>query len=142
MESRGFTVLLVNRRHVKNVSARNSGMLDCQWPKQRMTYSLLSGTFVPQKQVCVLRAVWRQRQMLLRNQLFYPVRLDEILIVSVIDLRRDPENLLHRSANRTDTFNLCCNDIPTFQIDRGFPGVAHTFGGSRGDDVTGFERLY
>jgi transposase len=30
LESRGFTVLLVNARHVKNVSGRKSDVLDCQ----------------------------------------------------------------------------------------------------------------
>ena len=31
LERRGFTVLLVNARHVKNVSGRKSDVLDCQW---------------------------------------------------------------------------------------------------------------
>ena len=34
LESRGFTVLLVNARHVKNVSGRKSDVLDCQWLQQ------------------------------------------------------------------------------------------------------------
>jgi len=33
-----------------------------------MTYGLLSGAFRPADQVCVLRALWRQRGMLLRSQ--------------------------------------------------------------------------
>ncbi len=33
-----------------------------------MTYGLLSGAFRPVEQVCVLRALWRQRGMLLRSQ--------------------------------------------------------------------------
>jgi transposase len=61
-------VLLVNARHVKNVSGRKSDVLDCQWLQQLMTYGLLSGAFRPVEQVCVLRALWRQRQMLLKNQ--------------------------------------------------------------------------
>ena len=68
LESRGFTVLLVNARHVKNVSGRKSDVLDCQWLQQLMTYGLLSGAFRPAEQVCVLRSLWRQRQMLLRSQ--------------------------------------------------------------------------
>ena len=61
LESRGFTVLLVNARHVKNVSGRKSDVLDCQWLQQLMSYGLLSGAFRPADQVCVLRALWRQR---------------------------------------------------------------------------------
>ena len=43
LESRGFTVLLVNARHVKNVSGRKSDVLDCQWLQQLMRYGLLRG---------------------------------------------------------------------------------------------------
>jgi len=68
LESRGFTVLLVNARHVKNVSGRKSDVLDCQWLQQLMSYGLLSGAFRPAEQVCVLRSLWRQRAMLLRSQ--------------------------------------------------------------------------
>jgi transposase len=68
LESRGFTVLLVNARHVKNVTGRKSDVLDCQWLQQLMTYGLLSGAFRPADQVCVLRSLWRQRAMLLRSQ--------------------------------------------------------------------------
>ena len=68
LESRGFKVLLVNARHVKNVSGRKSDVLDCQWLQQLMTYGLLSGAFRPADDVCVLRALWRQRGMLLKSQ--------------------------------------------------------------------------
>ena len=68
LEWRGFTVLLVNARHVKNVSGRKSDVLDCQWLQQLMTYGLLRGAFRPAEQVCMLRALYRQRGMLLRSQ--------------------------------------------------------------------------
>jgi transposase len=68
LESRGLTVLLVNARHVKNVSGRKSDVLDCQWLQQLMSYGLLRGAFRPAEQVCVLRALYRQRGTLLRSQ--------------------------------------------------------------------------
>ena len=68
LESRGFTVLLVNARHVKNVSGRKSDVLDCQWLQQLMSFGLLRGAFRPADQVCVLRSLCRQRTMLLRSQ--------------------------------------------------------------------------
>ena len=68
LESRGFTVLHVNARHVKNVSGRKSDVLDCQWLQQLMTYGLLSGAFRPTDAVCALRSLWRLRGMLLRSQ--------------------------------------------------------------------------
>ena len=68
LESRGFKVLLVNARHVKNVSGRKSDVLDCQWLQQLMTYGLLRGAFRPTDEICVLRSLWRQRAMLLKLQ--------------------------------------------------------------------------
>lgn len=68
LDARGFTVLLVNARHVKNVSGRKSDVLDCQWLQQLMSYGLLRGAFRPTDQVCALRSLSRQREMLLRSQ--------------------------------------------------------------------------
>jgi len=42
-------------------------VLDCQWLQQLMTYGLLSAAFRPAEQVCVLRALARQREMLLKS---------------------------------------------------------------------------
>jgi transposase len=68
LDARGFKVLLVNARHVKNVSGRKSDVLDCQWLQQLMSYGLLRGAFRPADGVCALRALSRQREMLLRSQ--------------------------------------------------------------------------
>jgi transposase len=68
LESRGFTVHLVNARHVQNVSGRKSDVLDCQWLQQLMSYGLLAGSFRPKEEICVLREVSRQREMLVSYQ--------------------------------------------------------------------------
>ena len=61
LEERGLEVLLVNTRHVKNVSGRKSDVLDCQWLQQLHTYGLLVGAFRPPEQITALRAYLRQR---------------------------------------------------------------------------------
>jgi len=68
LDARGFTVMLVNARHVKNVSGRKSDVLDCQWLQQLMSFGLLRGAFRPADGVCALRALSRQREMLLKSQ--------------------------------------------------------------------------
>lgn len=68
LDTRGFKVFLVNARSVKNASGRKSAVLDCQWLQQLMTFGLLCGAFRPAEQICVLRALGRQREMLLRDQ--------------------------------------------------------------------------
>lgn len=68
LESRGFDVLLVNARHVKNVSGRKSDVLDCQWLQQLLSYGLLSGAYRPADEICRLRSVVRSRENLVRDQ--------------------------------------------------------------------------
>jgi len=68
LEARGFTVYLVNARHVKNVSGKKSDVLDCQWLQQLMSFGLLAGAFRPAGEVCALRAVVRQRDTLIDAQ--------------------------------------------------------------------------
>jgi len=68
LEARGFSVHLVNARHVKNVSGRKSDVLDCQWLQQLMSYGLLSAAFRPKEEICVLRSVTRQLDMLTKYQ--------------------------------------------------------------------------
>lgn len=68
LESKGFVVYLVNARHAKNVSGRKSDVLDCQWLQQLMSFGLLAGAFRPGHEICVLRALCRQRDMLGKYQ--------------------------------------------------------------------------
>ena len=67
LEARGFTVYLVNARHVKHVSGRKSDVLDCQWLQQLMSFGLWRGAFRPKGELCALRCVARQRDMLLND---------------------------------------------------------------------------
>ena len=66
LEEHGFEVKLVNARHVKNVPGRKSDVSDCQWLQRLHTYGLLSGSFRPDDQICVLRSYWRHRSNLVR----------------------------------------------------------------------------
>lgn len=86
LESRGFEVLLVNARHVRNVSGRKSDVLDCQWLQQLMSYGLLRGAFRPARDVCALRAVSRQRDSLLREQARQVQRMQKALTQMNIQL--------------------------------------------------------
>jgi transposase len=81
LESRGFTVYLVNARHVKNVSGRKSDILDCQLLQQLMSFGLLSGAFRPQGEFCALRSVARLREMLLRYQARHIQHIQKALIL-------------------------------------------------------------
>ena len=64
LEERGFRVMLVDPRRIKNVPGRKTDVLDCQWLQQLHTYGLLSGAFRPDGDIRRPRSYLRQRAML------------------------------------------------------------------------------
>jgi transposase len=79
LETRGFEVKLVNAHHVKTLPGRKSDVLDCQWIQQLHSYGLLSASFRPQDQVCVLRSYIRQRDNLVRSACVHVQRIQKAL---------------------------------------------------------------
>ena len=64
LERRGFAVLLVNARQIKNVTGRKSDVADCQWIQRLHSYGLLGGSFRPADAYCVVRSYLRYRDEL------------------------------------------------------------------------------
>ena len=64
LEERGFQVMLVDPRRIKNVPGCKTDVLDCQWLQQLHTYGLLSGAFRPEGEIRRLRSYLRQRAIL------------------------------------------------------------------------------
>jgi transposase len=62
LEARGFEVLLVNARAVKNVPGRKTDVNDAQWLQQLHQHGLLRGSFRPRDGVARLRAYLRHRE--------------------------------------------------------------------------------
>jgi len=65
LEARGFEVLLVNARDVKNVPGRKTDVNDAQWLQQLHQHGLLRGSFRPRDGVVRLRAYLRHRERLI-----------------------------------------------------------------------------
>jgi transposase len=100
LEARGFTVFLVNARHVKSVSGRKSDVLDCQWLQQLMSYGLLSGAFRPGAAVCALRAVMRQRDMLVASQARHVQHMQKALTQMNIQLANVISDIVGETGQR------------------------------------------
>lgn len=65
LESHGIEVVLVNAKHVKNVSGRKTDCLDCQWLRILHTFGLLAGSFRLDEAMGSLRSYLRHRHMLI-----------------------------------------------------------------------------
>src|SRR5262245_37288088 len=122
LEARGFTVLLVNARHLKNVPGRKSDVSDCEWIRELHSVGLLRGSFRPPDALVALRAYLRHRQTLIESAGTYIQRRQKALIQMNLQLplvisditgvtglrilrdivagQRDPEHLAHHRDHR------------------------------------------
>jgi transposase len=88
LEQRGLEVKLVNARHVKNLPGRKSDVSDCQWLQQLHTFGLLSGSFRPKDEVCVLRSFLRLRDNLVKDCASLILRMQKALTEMNLQVHR------------------------------------------------------
>ena len=88
LEAQGLEVKLVNAHHVKTVPGRKTDVNDCQWLQQLHSYGLLSGSFRPSDQVCVLRSYLRQRENLIKSATTHVQRMQKALIQMNLHLHK------------------------------------------------------
>ena len=88
LEAKGLDVNLVNARHLKTVPGRKTDVLDCQWLQKLHTCGLLSASFRPDDQVCVLRSYIRQRQTLIKEAGTHIQRMQKALIQMNLQLHK------------------------------------------------------
>lgn len=86
LEQRGLKVWLVDARQMKYVPGRKSDVQDCQWLQKLMSLGFLRAAFRPDAQVCELRAVARQRDILLKEQASWVQRMQKTLVQMNIQL--------------------------------------------------------
>ena len=121
LEQHGLKVWLIDARQMKYVPGRKSDVMDCQWIQKLMSLGFLRAAFRPDAEVLVLRAVERQRQLLITDQSSWVQRMQKALVQMNIQLtevlsdvmglsgqaiiraivagERDPKTLaLHRNA--------------------------------------------
>jgi transposase len=86
LEARGFTVLLVNARHVKNVPGRKSDVSDCEWLRDLHMVGLLRGSFRPADAIVALRAYLRHRASLVESAGTHVQRMQKALVQMNVQL--------------------------------------------------------
>jgi transposase len=86
LEQRGLKVWLVDARQMKYVPGRKSDVQDCQWLQKLMSLGFLRAAWRPTGEVCVVRAVARQRDVLLADQARWVQRMQKALVQMNIQL--------------------------------------------------------
>lgn len=86
LEQRGLKVWLVDARQLRHVPGRKSDVLDCQWIQKLMSLGLLRAAWRPADEVCVVRAIARQRDLLSIEQGRWVQRMQKALVQMNIQL--------------------------------------------------------
>lgn len=86
LEQRGLKVWLVDARQMKYVPGRKSDVQDCQWLQKLMSLGFLRAAWRPAGDVCVVRAVARQRDVLIAEQASWVQRMQKALVQMNIQL--------------------------------------------------------
>jgi transposase len=86
LEARGFAVILVNARHVKNVPGRKSDVSDCEWLRDLHMVGLLRGSFRPTDAMVALRAYLRHRASLVESAGTHVQRMQKALVQMNVQL--------------------------------------------------------
>ena len=80
LESHGFEVLLVNTRDLARVPGRKkTDRVDCMWIQRLHSCGLLTGSFRPSEQVCMLRTLVRDKKTLVAEQADWMRRMQKSL---------------------------------------------------------------
>ena len=95
---RGFQVMLVDPRRIKNVSGRKTDVLDCQWLQQLHTYGLLSGAFRPEAEIRRLRSYLRQRAMLVQYASHHIQHMQKALTQMNVKIQHVISNITGRTG--------------------------------------------
>ena len=79
LQARGFDVWLVDAKSVRNVKARKSDVLDCQWLQQLHSFGLLCKAYRPDEEVCALREMSRLRDVTIEERARHTQRMQKAL---------------------------------------------------------------
>jgi transposase len=86
LDARGFRVILVNARHVKNLPGRKSDVSDCEWLRDLHILGLLRGSFRPADGIVALRAYVRHRATLIESAGAVVQRMQKALLQMNVQL--------------------------------------------------------
>ena len=94
----GFTLLLVNARHIKAVPGRKTDVRDCEWLGDLLRHGLLRASFVPDQPQRELRELTRYRTSLIRERSAEVNRLQKTLEGANVKLAGVATDTLGKSA--------------------------------------------
>jgi transposase len=94
----GFEVLLVNARHVKNVTGKKTDDSDAAWIQKLHSCGLLRSSFLPDDATTTLRTLARHRKKLLEDAAKHVLRMQKALELMNIKLHSTISDLMGKTG--------------------------------------------
>lgn len=100
LESAGIKVCLVNPKKFRMVPGRKTDVLDCQWLQTLHKYGLVTGSFIPDEKVSMLRTYINLRDNVMeeRNRVYN--RINKVLVEMNIMLKNVISDLMGESGQK------------------------------------------
>jgi transposase len=94
----GFTLLLANAQHIRNVPGRKTDVNDATWIAQLLAHGLIRSSFVPPAPIQELRDLTRTRKQLVREVAQHALRLQKVLEDANLKVSSVLSNILGQSG--------------------------------------------
>lgn len=94
----GFTLILANAKHVKNVPGRKTDVKDAEWLAELLAHGLVRGSFVPLEPIQQLRDLTRTRKQFVQERSRNVQRLQKTLEDGNIKLDSFVSDILGKSG--------------------------------------------
>jgi transposase len=138
LQERGFEVLLVNAKHVKNVTGRKDDESDAEWIQKLHSCGLLRGSFQPDNIIRTLRSMVRHRSNLVRTSATYLNRVQKALELMNIKLQTIISDIDGKTGRLIVEAILAGERNPEVLADMRDPGIK----ASREDIIKSLEGLW
>jgi transposase len=96
----GFTLIVANATHIKNIPGRKTDMNDAMWIADLLACGLIKASFVPEEDVQELRSLLRTRKQLGREQTRHAQRIQKTLAEANIQLDSVLSDIMGVSGRR------------------------------------------
>ena len=100
LQSRGFEVIVVNARHLKNVKGHKTDVVDSKWIQLLHSIGLLDNSFQPDDFCMELRQYTRHRRSLIQDSTKYIAKMNKSLVLMNIQLKTVLSDLTGESGIR------------------------------------------
>lgn len=112
LEASGLDAIIINARHMKNVSGRKTDVKDAEWIADLLQHGLLQASYIPDKDQRKLRELVRYRKSLVGERTRELNRLQKMLEGANIHIRNLDDEINNFMKPEAKTASVAMQEMP------------------------------